>query len=149
MTVQLGTAQAAIGSYGPIINSVGRGCVDVRTEDGINNFGAHVQNYHCTGAGEQQWIEQPIGNGDYLIINQRSGQCLDGDHGFWAVQWGCSYSSGQRWQEAWQSGMPSNAVQLRNENGQCLELTGANSSDHQLLSVTGCGFGWSQWWEIH
>ena len=148
LTLQVGSAQASVGGYGPIINSAGRGCVDVRTDDGANNFGAHIQNYHCTGSAEQQWMEQPVGNGFYHIVSKRSGLCLDGG-GFWAVQWGCGNVPQQNWQQVWQAGFPSNAVQLRNGYGQCLELTAGNGADHQQLSVTTCASWYAQWWEIH
>src|SRR5262249_43824687 len=94
-----------LSGWGPIVNWGSRGCVDVRTEDGPYNWGAHVQNWRCSGVDEQQWYFWAVGDGSYYIVNKRSGLCLDAG-GFWSVQWGCTGTPQQSWQIGWQPGVP-------------------------------------------
>jgi Ricin-type beta-trefoil lectin domain len=140
------------GQFGNIVNFGSRACADVRTEDGVNTDGAHVQNYHCTGAGEQHWNEQGtgLGDGSFFVVNDRSGKCLDGG-GFWTVQWSCGYVPQQEWRLRTPPGAPSNEFQLVNGQGKCLTLTSGNGADHQLLSDDTCqNNGWyGQLWEIY
>jgi Ricin-type beta-trefoil lectin domain-like len=152
--VPAGGAQAAFGpnQYGDIVNSAGRGCVDVRTEDGINTDGAHVQNYHCTGSSEQKWNERGtgLGDGSFFIVNKRSGKCLDGSE-FWSKQWSCGYVPQQEWKLRTVPGGPANTYQLINNAGSCLTLTSGNGADHQTLSDDKChNDNWyGQLWEIY
>jgi hypothetical protein len=139
-------------AYGEIVNFAGRGCVDVRTEDGINTDGAHVQNYHCTGSSEQQWNERSTGlsDGSFYLVNQRSNKCIDGNE-FWSRQWSCGLVPQQEWRLRVVAGAPAGEFQLINGLGKCLTLTSGNGADHQTLSDDTChNDAWyGQLWEIY
>ena len=152
LTVQIGTAQASVGGYGPIVNVASQGCLGM-FRDPAGDFSLYLVDNDCTGSPERQWTEQPVGDGWYRIVNQGSGFCLD-SRGLFAIQLSCDDSAGQRWQQVRQPGMPPNAVQLRNPQNGCLELiafepTPGDHSQHYMLKAGPCGPWNTQWWEIN
>jgi mannan endo-1,4-beta-mannosidase len=140
--------------YQEIVQHASRACVDVRTEEGINNNGAHLQNYHCTGSGEQKWRLVNRGNGYYWVVNKRSGKCMD-VRGAWTVtgadvwQWDCANVPQQEWKLIWNEGYPPGAYQLQaHHSGQCLELAGGDGRDHTMLWQNNCDPWYAQLWEF-
>ena len=66
-----------------IVNSVASSrtkCVDIK--DGKTNDGAEIHQWDCEGQASQSWYLRPAGTHQgkkaYLIVNAKSGKCLDG-----------------------------------------------------------------------
>ena len=154
---QAATVRPAADSQGyyEIVNHGSRACVDVRSEEGLQNNGAHLQNYHCTGSTEQRWRLAPTGDGYYYVVSKVSGKCMD-VRGAWTVttadvwQWSCANVPQQQWKLVWQPGFPPGAYQLQvRHSGQCLELAGGNGNDHTMLWQNTCNPWYAQLWEFH
>ena len=59
-----GPASASTTAYTPIKNAAPRQlCLDVMSEDGLQNDGARLQLYHCTGVSEQKFRLVPADSG--------------------------------------------------------------------------------------
>jgi hypothetical protein len=101
-------------------------CLEVENKDN----GARTRERDCNGAPEQRWMFTPAGpDGQYLLINQSSGKCLDvndrsKDDGAVIQQWDCNNGDNQKWFVRWQA----DAFALVSVNsGRC-----ANVEDDQL-----------------
>lgn len=74
-------------------------CLDVVGASTSN--GARIQQWDCSGSRQQRWKMQPVGNGDYYIVNVNSNKCLDVTDGSRSdgaplQQWSCNESRQQR-----------------------------------------------------
>ncbi|HTJ42396.1 MAG TPA: M12 family metallopeptidase [Kofleriaceae bacterium] len=85
-------------TYTNVNGATGR-CLDVQAASYTR--GAPINNYTCHGGDNQRWIWWWIPwNGSYLLINQRSGMCLDTSafvSGTRVAQQPCDGSLGERW----------------------------------------------------
>jgi ricin-type beta-trefoil lectin protein len=145
-----GSAHAS-STFNPIISVRSGKCLDVRAEDGYYNPGARVQQYHCTGAQEQQWrlvlVPSPDGSfPSYEIISQRSGLCLgrgsDAFDGAQAIQMACSGAN-----VVWFFISNGNGYFLRNTfDYRCLTVSGNSTADHALIQMWACDGSNAQLW---
>lgn len=69
-------------------------CVDIK--DGKTNDGGEIHQWDCKGQASQSWYLRPAGTHQgktaYLIVNAKSGKCLDGsgnEFGKLYHIWGC------------------------------------------------------------
>ena len=141
----------AASTFNPIVNGGNGKCLDVRSEDGYYNPGARVQQYHCTGALEQQWrlvlVNSPDGGfPSYEIISQRSGLCLgrasDAFDGEQAIQMACSGAN-----VVWFFISNGNGYFLRNTfDYRCLDVSGNSSADHAKVQMWTCNGTNAQLW---
>jgi hypothetical protein len=145
-----GTAHAA-STFNPIVNGGNGKCLDVRAQDGYYNPGARVQQYHCTGALEQQWrlvlVNSPDGSFPaYEIISQRSGLCLGRGSfvfdGAQAIQMGCEAAN-----VVWFFISTGNGYNLRNTlDYRCLDVSGNSSADNAKIQLWTCNGTNAQLW---
>jgi Ricin-type beta-trefoil lectin domain-like len=143
------------GVYYKIVNNRSRACVDVRTQDGINNDGAHLQNYRCNDTDNKRWRFVPVAEqGYYHIVNKASGKCMD-VRGAWTNtgvdvwQWTCADVPQQKWRLIHTDDFPPAAFQLQvMHSGQCLELPGGNGDNGVALWQNNCSAWYAQWWEL-
>lgn len=141
----------ATSTFNPI-NNVGNGkCLDVRSEDGYYNPGARVQQYHCTGAQEQQWRLVLVSSADgafpaYEIISQRSGLCL--------ARTAVAVNGSQVYQEpcggattVWYFAGNENGYALENTfDYRCLDVSGNSSADYAKIQMWTCNGTTAQLW---
>jgi hypothetical protein len=134
------------------INNGGNGkCLDVRSEDGYYNLGSRVQQYHCTGAQEQQWrlVPEYSNNGEtttYEIISQRSGLCL--------ARTAVAVNGSQVYQEpcggattVWYFAGNENGYALENTfDYRCLDVSGNSSADYAKIQMWTCNGTTAQLW---
>jgi Ricin-type beta-trefoil lectin domain-like len=140
--------------YYEIVNYATRGCVDVRSEDGPYSNGARLQIYYCTGAAEQRWRPEYVGNGYYRLRVMRSGMCMD-VRAAWTFpgadiqQWTCANVPQQHWRLVWQPGLPPGVYMLQAEHsGMCVELAGGNGSPGTFLWQNYCHPWYAQLWQF-
>jgi hypothetical protein len=60
----------------PIVAKHSGKCLDITGGPGATQDGALAEQWECTGATNQSWTIQNIGNGRLQIIAQHSGKCL-------------------------------------------------------------------------
>jgi hypothetical protein len=131
---QAATVKPASNQYFEIVNTGSRGCLDVRTEDGVNTDGARIQNYKCSGADEQKWMFVDRGNGFSWLVNKRSGKCIDGGHD-WLIQWSCGDVAHHQWQI--HQGATINTYQIQERYGpRYIELPSGNGALGQIYSTS-------------
>ena len=111
---------ASTTSYNPIKNAgPSQLCLDVMSEDGLQNDGARLQLYHCTGVSEQKFILVQANTGEgpvpgYFEIRPASspGKCL--------VPSNRSAATGQP---------------LNPGDSACLDSTGNGTADHEHVEL--------------
>jgi hypothetical protein len=92
ITATLASTAMADTGFGTIVVRNSGKCLDVRSQDNFSLPGARVQQWDCSGAGEQQWQFHPFGiipmPGNtgvmvtvYQIRSERSGLCMEVDAG--------------------------------------------------------------------
>jgi hypothetical protein len=92
MTTALASTAMADTGFGSIVVRNSGKCLDVRSQDNFLSPGARVQQWDCSGVGEQQWQFRPFasipmpGNPAvvvtvYQIQSERSGLCMEVDAG--------------------------------------------------------------------
>jgi Ricin-type beta-trefoil lectin domain len=158
-----GPASASTTAYTPIKNAgPSQLCLDVMSEDGLQNDGARLQLYHCTGVSEQKFLLVPANSGEGPIpglyeIRPRSspGKCLVPDSNRSAFT-GQPVPDGQGAQVEQQSCIFFAQVQnwtLRSTNeivnqfyGTCLDTTGSGSRDHEHVMIWPCNGNLAQRW---
>ncbi len=150
-----GAASASASTFNEIRNAGTNKCLDVAAEDGYYNVGARVQQYHCTGAQEQQWRAVQINSIDgysptWEIVSQRSGLCLGRKafavNGQQAIQMPCDGSR----QVGWYVGNLQNGnYDLVNiYDGRVLDLSGQSSADHAKVQLWPWNASIAQQWRI-
>jgi hypothetical protein len=131
---QAATVKPASVQYYEIVNFGSRGCLDVRTEDGVFTDGARIQNYQCTGADEQKWAFVDLGNGYSQLVNKRSHKCIDGGHE-WLIQWSCGDVAHHQWRLV--QGSVVNEYQIQERNGnRYIELPSGNGTSGQIYATS-------------
>jgi Ricin-type beta-trefoil lectin domain len=158
-----GPASASTTAYTPIKNAApSQLCLDVMSEDGLQNDGARLQIYHCTGVSEQKFRLVPADAGTgpipglYEIRPLSSpGKCLVPDEnrsaftgqpvpdgqGAQVVQQSCIfYAQIQNW-----TFKSTNEIvnQFRHT---CLDTTGSGTRDHEHVMIWPCNGNLAQRW---
>jgi hypothetical protein len=115
-------------------------CLDVEKKDD----GARARQRDCNGSPQQRWQFAPLGNDQYMLVNQGTGKCLDvneasKDDGATILQWACNNGGNQRW--------------LIRRLGDAFTLVSINSGkcatvDNDRLKQQACGNDQSQRWAI-
>jgi hypothetical protein len=158
-----GQASASTTAYTPIRNaSPGNLCLDVRSEDGLQNAGARLQIYHCTGVSEQKFFLVPAGSsttGPFEIRPQSAPSlCLapsdidspvyglfgvgPNHQGAQVVQQGCLASVNG---EAWIFKSTNEIVNQFYPN-MCLDTSSSGTHDHELVMLWPCNGNLAQRW---
>lgn len=121
-------AQAAIGAtYHQIVNDDDR-CLAVT--DAALNHAAPVGVQTCSGASNELWDVQPVGNGYYFIKVRHTGMCLNVAYfgqadGSDVVQATCTDSTNEQWLP-WDSGNGEFWLVARHSQ-KCLDRTGSDT----------------------
>ena len=153
-----GTAQASVGNFYEIVNNGSGKCLDVRSQDGLDNPGARVQQYHCTGVDEQKWAPEAAADGYYLLVSRRSGMCMDvrggsveiqQSNGDQIQQWPCAATwAEQQWQFV-PTAFLSGAYRLVSRvSGKCLDLSGGSTADGAKIQQWDCADVTAQQWKF-
>ena len=166
----VGPASASTRNYTPLKNATAhRLCLDVRSEDGLQNNGARLQLYHCTGVSEQKFFlvrvdvgGRPIPGGGYEIrpfspfdqkclipnINYSAftGQPVPNGRGAQVVQHSCyDRTQPQNWLA--QNWYLKNTNEIVNQYWQtCLDTTGSGTNDHENVMIWPCNGNLTQRW---
>ena len=165
----VGPASASANPISPIKNAARQLCLDVRSEDGLQNDGARLQLYHCTGVSEQKFLFYPVYvdsrpiPGLYQIISEwgsSDAKCLiaDSNHsaftgqpvpngqGAQVVQHSCyDVTQVQNWQA--QNWYLENTNEIVNQYWQtCLDTTGSGTHDHEHVMIWPCNGNLTQRW---
>jgi hypothetical protein len=154
---------ASTTSYNPIKNaSPGTLCLDVMSEDGLQNENARLQIYHCTGVSEQKFILVPANSGSGPIpglfeirpqsspnkclipTSSRSafnGQPVPSGQGAQVVQQTCIfYAQDQNW-----TFKSTNEI-VNQYWGMCLDTTSSGTHDHEHVMIWPCNGNLAQRW---
>jgi len=161
--VAAGPASASTTSYTPIKNAAPRQlCLDVTSEDGLQNDGARLQLYHCTGASAQQFrlvaansgqgpipglyeIRPLSSPGKCLVPDSNrsafTGQPVPNGQGAQVVQESCyDFRQAQNW-------YLESTNEIVNQYWQtCLDTTGSGSHDHEHVMIWPCNGNLTQRW---
>ena len=155
-SVAPGGVASAADTFGQVTNLNSGGCLDVAAEDNFLQIGARIQQYHCTGASEQQWHLRRMGldifgvqSPYFQIQSQRSGLCMrpfggiPGTNGVQISQDRCvnTLSTPATWHFApYQGCISCNTWVLENvvDRGFCLDLMGGSHGDHVKIEQWTC-----------
>jgi hypothetical protein len=124
-------------------------CLDV--PGGSRNAVTPVQQYSCSGADNQSWSVQGIGNGHYRIVSRYSGMCLD-VQGFSqspqgiVQQYPCNGGDNQSFSFVSTSGGYNMVV--AKHSGLCLDVRGATNDDLAPIQQFNCHGNANQQWII-
>ena len=139
--------------YGNFRNFHSGKCLDVRTQDDALAPGARVQQYHCTGALEQQWAGHYVGhrnNGPfsdprlYQFKVKRSGMCLQPVSlpdpvvdGLPLVQWPCDETNEF---QKWFARYPPDGAQgwVNARTGKCIDVPDFSTADSVIIEQYQC-----------
>jgi hypothetical protein len=163
MTPGIASASVDVGpdKYGNMRNLNSNKCVDVRAQDDYYAAGARIQQYHCTGAREQQWAGHFVRNSpatrddEYQFKVLRSGMCMqpppglspyvDGN-GVILVQEPCDetnelqlwyrYAAGTSWFDGWKNHRTGKCMDVRlssTGDGAWIQQYTCNSTDSQVF----------------
>lgn len=157
---------ASTTSYNPIKNAgPNQLCLDVMSEDGLQNDGARLQLYHCTGVSEQKFILVQADTGEgpvpgYFEIRPLSspGKCLVPSHnsafggqplnpnaflGAQVVQQTCAFFAQV---QNWKFETTSEIVNQYYGDSSCLDTTGNGTVDHEHVMLWLCSGTLKQRW---
>lgn len=155
------------GIYGNFRNYNSQSCLDVRAQDDYNRSGARVQQYHCTGAREQQWaglfvrtfpVPGSAGWDEYQFKVLRSGMCLQPqplpmpvgeapnvigpfDDGLNLVQEPCNESDElQLWHRVYYQGPHGTSARgwANHRTGKCIDVREASTADGAWIQQYTC-----------
>lgn len=135
------------GGVTDIVNRNSGKCVDVVSASTAN--GAEIIQYTCSGASNQQWILQDLGNGYRQIVSQSSGKCLDVSSASTAdgaaiIQYTCGTGTNQQWQLRSVTG---GYVELvARHSGKCLDVPASSTANGTRLTQYTCNGGTNQHW---
>jgi hypothetical protein len=158
-----GPASASTTAYTPIKNAgPSQLCLDVMSEDGLQNENARLQLYHCTGVSEQKFllVQADTGEGPvpgYFEIRPQSdpsmclvpydqesafnGQPVPNGQGAQEVQQSCfAFAQDQNW-----TFKSTNEI-VNQFWGMCLDTTGSGSRDHEHVMIWPCNGNLAQRW---
>lgn len=153
---------ASTTSYNQIKNaSPGTLCLDVMSEDGLQNENARLQIYHCTGVSEQKYILVQANTGSavipgYFEIRPKSdpsmclvpssrsafnGQPISDGQGAQVVQQTCFFfAQDQNW-----TFKSTNEI-VNQYWGTCLDTTSNGTHDHEHVMIWPCNGNLAQRW---
>lgn len=124
-------------------------CVGVA--GGSTKRGAHVVQWICNGATDQQWSLQDLGNGEQEIQDAKSGLCLDVHHsstmdGTPIVQSTCHGSPNQRWRLVDNGDGTTTVRSVLSDK--CLDVYGGSTADGAAVIEWACHSGTNQRFKI-
>ena len=122
-------------------------CLDV--PGGSKNAVSPVQQFSCTGADNQEWSVESIGNGYYRIVSRFSGMCLDvkgASQELHALvqQYPCHGSDNQSFTFRQVSG-DYNLI-VAKHSGMCLDVRGSSRADLASIQQYSCHGNSNQQW---
>lgn len=155
-------ASASTTAYTPIRNAgPSQLCLDVMSEDSLQNENARLQIYHCTGVSEQKFLLVPADSGEgpipglyeirpqsdpsmCLIPSNNSafnGQPVSNGQGAQVVQQTCIFfAQDQNWT------LKSTNEIVNQFWGTCLDTTGGGTRDHEHVMIWPCNGNLTQRW---
>lgn len=124
-------------------------CLDV--PGGSRNSIIPVQQYSCTGANNQTWTFQAIGDGFFRVVSLFSGMCLDVQNfsqqpQALVQQYPCNGGDNQSFVFQHVSGGYNLIV--AKHSGMCLDVSGASTADLALIQQFPCHGNTNQQWAI-
>ena len=132
-----------------IVNQSSAKCVDVVSASTAD--AAEIVQYTCSGATNQQWALQDLGNGYHRLVAQHSGKCLDVNNaattdGAAAIQYTCGSGTNQQWQLRSVSG--SYVEIVARHSGKCLDVPASSTANSTRLKQYPCNGGANQRWTL-
>jgi len=134
-----------------ITNAVNHKCLDIRTQDGVNNDRARVQQYHCTGVDEQKFIvtfaTNDQGHPYFYLVTLRN-KCIElsqptAADGVQIDQTTCALKPEQLWRLQTSTDLTYNLI---SNFGTCLDVSGGSSADEARIQSWTCnGTGAQRW----
>lgn len=130
------------------VNQASGKCADVVSASTAN--AAEVVQYTCSGASNQQFALQNLGNGYYNLVAQHSGKCLDVGNastadGAAVIQYTCGSGTNQQW-ELRVAGSYHQLV--ARHSGKCLDVPGSSTANGTRLKTYTCNTGTNQRWTL-
>ena len=137
-------ASAANGAYRTIVNSGSQKCAGLNPFEYFNN-GASVVQQTCNGQPEQNWAPVYLGGGNYQMVNQRSGMCLDVRDGVNAdatqvQQWTCTNTPGMSWQVPGNFPKLTRGMVVSKIGSRCLDVRAGSLEDGAIIQIYHCTF---------
>jgi endoglucanase len=146
----LATFESQAQSGQVLVNRNSGKCLDVRGAS--IEARAPVQQYTCSGGGNQLWQLVAVGNGYYNLVAAHSGMCLDVRGANTASsaevqQHPCTGGTNQQWSLA-QSQEGGYYHLVARHSGMCLDVRAKSKSDRAPVQQYRCNGGKNQRWAI-
>lgn len=127
-------------------------CLDVVGGPEATGNGVKIDQWSCTGQPDQIWQVKDMGNGQYQLIANNSGKCLDLDDGSTAngvqlQQWDCAPGDKQLWTFEPQSDGYNRIVSVA--SGKCVDVAGNHTNDGRAVHQWDCHNGDNQRWKLN
>jgi len=112
-----------------------------------NSQGATIQQVGCTGASNQKFWFEPMGDGSYRIRHNDTGMCIDisggsTGNGANAILWGCGSQNNQRWTA--DETVAHHIRLVARHSGKCLDVPNGTTSPGVNLVQYDCNRGFNQ-----
>jgi hypothetical protein len=127
-------------------------CLDVRGGPQAIEDGRVIEQWDCTGATNQNWTLQDMGDGKFRLAAQNSGKCIEPINGGTANGTGlhqmtCSTSSRQLWKRDPElTGSLYRLIHM--DSNRCLDVPNGSLVEGELLILFNCNAGQHQRWAI-
>jgi hypothetical protein len=126
-------------------------CLDVTGGPGQTNDGALIEQWHCTGALNQNWALQDASGGRIRLVAQSSSKCIEpvngGTNTATLQQMTCNGTTGQLWfRQATTATGVYEFVHL--VTGKCLNVASSSTADGTAATLSDCTGGANQKWKI-
>ncbi|WP_307718069.1 RICIN domain-containing protein [Streptomyces sp. V4I23] len=138
----------------PLVAKHSRKCMDVTGGPGQTANGAIIEQWSCTGESNQNWTLRDMSGGQYEIIAQSSGKCIESVNGGTAnltkiQQWDCTGQPHQLWRME-SAGAAGEYRFVHVPSGRCLDVTGGVNAtgDGVHLELWDCTGQANQTWSI-
>ncbi|GGM81226.1 RICIN domain-containing protein [Dactylosporangium sucinum] len=138
----------------PVVAKHSGKCLDVRGGPAQTANGAVIEQWTCTGESNQNWTLRDMGSGQYEIIAQSSGRCIQsvnaGTTNLTGIeQWDCTGQPHQLWRME-NTGATGEHQFVHVPSGRCLDVTGGPSAtgDGVYLELWDCTGQANQTWTI-
>jgi Ricin-type beta-trefoil lectin domain len=127
-------------------------CLDVRGGPQATQDGAVIEQWHCTGATNQNWTLEDMGSGRFRLVAQNSGKCIETIGGGTAnttglQQWTCNGTSRQLWTRR-STSTPGAYLFVHVDSNRCLDVPQSSMVEGELLIIYDCRDGQNQRWAI-
>lgn len=135
----------------PIVAKHSGKCLDVTGGPGATQDGAPVEQWECTGATNQSWTIQNIGNGRLQIIALHSGKCLwaaNGNEGTPLQQTTCNTADIKQLFVQQSAGATGEFKFVQVSGGRCLDVDGSGTGNGPLIKLRLCSGAANQTWTI-